>query len=493
MKKLNHWLMMGLVCMTMGASACSGSEDEPAVPEFPTEKTMNINAESEQAFSFNANMDWKLSSNKSWCTLQSAEMSGQNISGKAGSQSVKVKVSDAGQDFEQAEATLTLTMGGESKPIATIIRAGKDYELKIMNSEGKEITTLAIGAEGTISFSVDANFTFGVKSLPDWIEWTAQGNDITASVKEGFLKNPNNATVTLANAEGTASFQIPVTYTGMDPKKIIIQSADIESGSFWGWNVSLDGKTFTKKNDLTDETEEVKDKMTFNITALNDAYQPVYIEEVNGEYYFDNVDWIHLNANGETATLTIDAADKTRNGIVMVFPKAVYDEIKGNLKNNIISEGQIKYEYEQNYFLISLTQKDANASSFTVKIKNVTLVECTPGAEEMYLEYLKSEFAVQESDIATISVPANTPLWITPGLTAEEWNGGDGSSIIAIIPGGAELDFQADLKGEGGLVQGDKEYFLQITTPANFTEPIVLVFKGTDGLNKKVLLIMPVQ
>ena len=111
MKKLNEWLMMSLLALLLGTSACSagGEEEEaPAVPTFPTSQTFNVSANSEQIFSFTANMDWKLSSNKTWCTLASSVMEGQNISGQAGSQSVKIKISDEGQDFTETKATITL-------------------------------------------------------------------------------------------------------------------------------------------------------------------------------------------------------------------------------------------------------------------------------------------------------------------------------------------------------------------------------------------------
>ena len=498
MKKLNEWLMMSLVALSIGTSACSGGgEDEPAAPEFPTVKTLNMTANSEQSFTFSANMDWKLSSNKSWCTLESSEMKGQNISGKAGSQSVKVKVSDAGQDFDEAKATLTLSMGGKSQAVAEITRAGKAYELKVYDADGKVINTLSITSEATLIVSVEANFEFGVSNIPNWldVEMTAGENDrknVTLMVKEDYLKNAiTNASLTFADSKGNGPAPFPVSYAGMDPERIIIESMDIESGSFWDWNVSLDGKTFSKKNDMTDETDVIENKMSFNIKALNDGYQPVFIEEKDGEYVFEGVTWMHLGQNGEEATLTIDATDTTRKGVVMVFPTALYNKIKGDLKGNIISEGEIKYEYEQMFFLVSLTQKNTAASSFTVKIKNETEVACNAETDEEILGYLMSEYTVKAEEISTVHVPAKTPLFIIPGLSAEEWNGSSLSSCYIAYLGGEKLDLVKDLKGEAGLLDGDKEYYLQITLPDSFTKTIIIVFKGTDKTNKKVLVIKP--
>ena len=63
MKKFNDWLFMSLLLyVTLSFTACS--TDEEILPEFPEKATINGNANSEATFSFNANMDWRLSSNK---------------------------------------------------------------------------------------------------------------------------------------------------------------------------------------------------------------------------------------------------------------------------------------------------------------------------------------------------------------------------------------------------------------------------------------------
>ena len=172
MKKFKEWLFMGLTAvLVFGTSACSSSDDEPATPAFPDAvQTISCTAESEANFTFTANMEWKLSSNKAWCTLAGTGMEGQNISGKPGSQSIKVKVSGEGQSFESAKASLTLSMGGQSKVVAEVLRAGKAYELKVYDADGQEVKSLSISSEGTLEFSVEANFECGLIGIPNWLE-----------------------------------------------------------------------------------------------------------------------------------------------------------------------------------------------------------------------------------------------------------------------------------------------------------------------------------
>ena len=393
MKKLNEWLMMSLLALLLGTSACSagGEEEEaPAVPTFPTSQTFNVSANSEQIFSFTANMDWKLSSNKTWCTLASSVMEGQNISGQAGSQSVKIKISDEGQDFTETKATITLSMGGKNQTVAEVIRTAKAYELKVYDAEGNIINTFAITSEGTFEFIVEANFEFGAASVPNWltIELTVDTNTPSKkngkiTIKEEYFKNPQSATnIVFANELGSASFAIPTTYTGMDSKTIIIKSKDVENGSFWNWNISMDGKTFERNNDLTGTKDEIKEKMTFNVIALNDDYYPIFMEEFEGKYYFEDVNWMHLQKDGETAIFTVDASNKNRNGIALVVPAAVYNEIKNNIEGSILKNDTLKYEYEQKYFLLAFTQKsntDTSKTGFTVKHGPTWQdIQCTP-------------------------------------------------------------------------------------------------------------------
>ena len=496
MKKLNEWLMMSLVTLSLFVSACSSSsDDEPATPEFPTSKTINATAGSEQTFSFTANMDWKLSSNKAWCTLATTTMEGQNISGQTGSQSVKIKVSDAGQDFETATATLTLTMGGESKAVAEIIRAGKEHELKVYDANGNVVTSLSIGSEGTLTFSVEANFEVGVQ-YPNWmsVEVVAGENgkkNMTVVVKDDYTKNPiTGESLVFANSTGSVSVSFPISYAGMDPEKVIIKSKDIESGNFWNWTVSLDGKTFSKQNDLTNEINVINEKMTFNITALNDGYHPVFIKKSNDEYDFEEVEWMHLTQDGETAVLTVDATDKSRSGIVLVFPTATYNQIKNDLKGNIIEDGAVKYIYEQKYFLVSFTQKNDSETGFLVK-HGLTQKEITCNAEtdEELLEYIGSSYSVQT--IYSINATPDSPLIIYPNLSLDEWDVSSVSSFfINWLDGTSCTEEEMGMRPEGGLDGSNKPYIM-IRTPQQFNQAIFIVFKGIDTLNKKVLIIKP--
>jgi hypothetical protein len=258
----------------------------------------------------------------------------------------------------------------------------------------------------------------------------------------------------------------------------------------WGWNVSLDGKTFSRMNDLTSNEDVIEGKMSFNVIALNDAYKPVFIEERDGEYVFDKVEWMHLEADGETATLTVDASDKKRNGIVLVFPIAVYDIIKDDLRGNIIEEGEIKYEYEQRNLLVALTQKNEAGTGFIVK-NGLSQSEyaCEPETNEEYLAYFASEYSVEE--VYTTTIPVSSPIMIYPNLSIEEWDVSSLDSFLIRWLGGEQVtDEEMGQRPEGAMDGNDVQYMM-IRIPKDSTRSFFIVFKGRDTLNKKILLINP--
>lgn len=496
MKKLNVWLMMSVITMmAVATTACSSSEEEPAVPEFPAQKTISVTANSELNFAFTANMDWTLSSDEpSWCIFPDFGLKGEPAFGKAGSQSVKIKISDENQSFEEeSTATLIMNMGGTKEIVAKIVRAGKAYELKVFNAEGKEVQTLSITSEGTLDFAVEANFDCAA-TVPTWLE------DVVLKEKTGRLvvkedqsKNAQNGNITFANQNGSASFSIPVSYEGMDTSKIIIKSKDTESGSFdgWNWEVSLDGKTFSKSNDVSGTADEVKDKLTFSIIARNDEYTPVFASVTGGEYSFENVSWMHLAQEGETATLTVDATDKAREGYILVFPNSIYNEIKGNLKTNLLEKDEdgntvIKYEYEQKYFLISFKQKDANTGIRARIDRNTKDAVITNETDETILNKLQADYGITE--VFATQLGAAAPIIIFPEISDKE----TGCTVITLS--GREVDVHNELGGfEGSIFDSFSPNFcIQIITPNPFNEGIIVMFKDENGTYCKALVIRPV-
>lgn len=491
-------LKIGIIIMILlNISACSDNNDQLEQPVFPDIEIINVTEECEYIFNFTANIAWKLTSNAIWCTFPEVDGKAQTLSGVAGTHSVRLKISDENLKFNQTtNAKLTLSMDGISQVIAEINRSAKDYELTVFDSEGKETKSLLVGISGKLDFTVRANFDFAVTKNPDWVEEIVMQSDsnepyakkTTIVVKESFIKDSQiDNIIEFSNEQGSVVFPLLLSYTGMDPTKIIIKSNDVETGSFYNWEVSMDGKLFTKKNDMTNEYVEIKDKMSFNITAVDDNYTPVFMEEYNDEFYFDANEWMHLSQYGETALFTVDASDRERNGYVLVFPNDVYNRIKDNLKGNIIdTDGNIKYEYEQKYFLIAFSQKkEAEAGAFFIRngltwkeLENVKVTDSS------ILDYVNGNCMYYGEDIYFVNVDPGTSLIVYPQLSESIWTCdmgamimGDEYSIIESIV----LDPLID----------DTGHSIQFKVPETATKPIYIVIKDNLWEFLKVLVVIP--
>ena len=114
--------------------------------------------------------------------------------------------------------------------------------------------------------------------------------------------------------------------------------------------------------------------MQSTVTVYNDEFETVIFaatkkinDEGEEEFTYDfntTVDWLHAvtgtGSNKDKVTVTADTNRETaeRAATVMIFPKAVYDEIKGDWAGNLIDEstGDIKASYAGN-IMTSITQE----------------------------------------------------------------------------------------------------------------------------------------
>ena len=135
MKTLNlkrmNWIMALAMMLGVMFVSCSDDNDNGGVdtPVFPALQEMNCAAGESIELSFDANMDWQLSSNAAWCKFVNGEFTETLTSGKAGDgQKVQVAVSADGQNYdEDAVAEITMTMGEKSQVVFKITRAKKEY------------------------------------------------------------------------------------------------------------------------------------------------------------------------------------------------------------------------------------------------------------------------------------------------------------------------------------------------------------------------------
>lgn len=384
-------LIMVLAMMIMTAfTACSDDDNEGnKTVVFPELANISSAAGETTELSFEASADWELSSNAGWCKFQNGEFLESLIYGKAGKQTVTIMTSADGQNYnEDAVAEITLKMGNASQVIYKVTRAKREYADLVVSDEAGNIydRTHPLTIKGNTATSpvytvIKAQAENGVKigfTNPEWLSYvidekagTYQFTFNTANTSGLNPKYPitgNSYTLTFVTEDATTAktdkvrkVEIPVVYEGLQRDAIGI------SPTYLNALASVTGK------ELSDDTG-ILEQMQSTVTVYNDEFETVIFaatKEVNDEgeeeftYDFNTtVNWLHAvtgtGSNKDKVTVTADTNRETaeRAATVMIFPKAVYDEIKGDWAGNLIDEstGDIKASYAGN-IMTSITQE----------------------------------------------------------------------------------------------------------------------------------------
>lgn len=432
MKALNlksmSWFMALTMMIIVSFTGCSDSDDNTnTTPVFPELKSISCNAGETKEFTFDANLDWKLTSTAIWCKFEKDGTDEVALSGSAGKQTVIIKVTDDDQKPGEASvAKLELAMGGEKAFVAEITRSALGYELKIYDAEGNEIQELELGYETYVPFKVKANFRFAASDFPEWVKLE---NDALVGVAnkevQGGLQIINNEerekypivaadnnSITFSDEAGKASFSFPVYYKGMTPGKIEITKP---SNNAYDWIVSLNGKTFTQGE------VSIQEKMPFTIKTFKDEYEIVLMEKWNnGEIHViePNDKWMDYNKQKGAVNLTIEEftleqwGPTERAGYVIALSKDEYESIKDDLESALVEQKEdrsydITYKYAQNNLLVAFTQKEVQSTEgqiFTVTNGQNPLesIECTL-YEGDDANSLKTKYAVK--DVFEVQAP----------------------------------------------------------------------------------------
>ena len=513
--------MMFIVSFT----SCSDDKEEGATtPVFPEEQAISCNAGETKVLTFDANMTWQLSSTAAiWCKFEVNGEDKEVVKGEAGKQSITIKVTDAAQEIgKTSEAQLKLDMGGETKVIATVTRSAKGYSLKIYDAEGNEITTeqgLEVGYKKQISFTVKANFRFAATSFPEWVildggsmagevndkeegELKIQAtNGLTVKENGEYEKWPVEAgkdsknVITFADEAGNASFSFPVFFKGMGAEDINITEPELNSR--YGWNVSLDGKTFKLAGSM-DGGENVitfNDKMEFTVVSLKDEYEVVLLDAFNhwqtGKKVIEEMNsyssWIKYTKNGNKVTLTVNELNPdmeeydSRECYALVIPKAQYEQIKEDIVANLVTTNEegdqdLVYIYGQNNLLINLVQEEekADGESFEILKGGYMPLTCNKVTDESILNKFH-DYSV--TAVYSVEVPKTenyNNVSINPLLS--NWSNTNGYSIYNTKDDSENTE----------VVPEPGENNIAIDVPEN---PIYIVFKDKNGVNKKILMV----
>lgn len=485
----NYWFFLGLMMTMLCFTACS-EDDEEVIPVFPTETESITGAAGEsKTLSFTANMQWNLSSDKTWCLLGTEQK--QNISGNAGEQNVTITINNDGLTFSEESAKIILTMGTESKTIATVTRDAKEYEFQIKDAEGNVVETLEISASATATYFAEANFEFAAvydETLMTITKGEAEEGtynyEISIEIKE--TKNPINKEVTFQNEAGSAVYTYSIEYAGMDPMDIIFNP-----GSAWGTYVTTDGaKYYNLLN--TDNVNDAPYKAT--ITALNDEYTLVYYrydsEWGMTQYQSHEKPWFTVSDDTK-GNLSVSFEENTgaeRKGYIFAFSNAFYETIKDDMDKFIVEDTNASVweiaTKAENYLVAEFIQEaneDVTATGFTVKLQGYLDVETTKVTDPDILAFVAGECMYSGSEVYSISVEPGSFLQIFPNLPEDQWN-------CEMYPMFIGINDEV-LGYEPGIWDDGKHYF-SITVPET-SEPFFISIHSNWTAFHKVLIIYP--
>ena len=535
MKALNlksmSWIMALAMMFIVSFTGCSDDDGEdggPIAPVFPELKETNCGANETTEISFEANLDWEISSNAGWCKFINGEISESIMSGKAGKQTIKIAVSADGQNYnDDAIAEITLKMGEKSQVIYKIKRAKKEYsDLVITDEEGNvydaehPLTIKGNNISIPIYTSLKAQAEDGMEigfTNPEWL--TYRINEETGMYEFTFntdneeglnIKYPiaqGNGVLVFATADAETAktdkirkVEIPLIYEGVQADAIGI------SPTHMNVIVKPDGQSI-----ISGET--TSSELVSTIIARNDEFHIIeFVQTYNsaeGAYTYDfsddgDVDWVQsvigTGENKDKITLTVESnegADE-REAIVMVFPKVIYDKIKEDLAGNILKDGDIKTIYNTNIMsTLKQEKEEIQAERITFKAQYAYM----PGDGMMDIESnmmmsVRIEDLKESENVSDYNVENNN-VWkaIIPKDLSEMCTSNE---MVLCVEGidmatgqyVTENSSISDVHGETVTGSGYDENWqsIQITgwgiyfdNPASYSGNYQLVVKGEDG------------
>lgn len=535
MKALNlksmSWIMALAMMFIVSFTGCSDDDGEdggPIAPVFPELKETNCGANETTEISFEANLDWEISSNAGWCKFINGEISESIMSGKAGKQTIKIAVSADGQNYnDDAIAEITLKMGEKSQVIYKIKRAKKEYsDLVITDEEGNvydaehPLTIKGNNISIPIYTSLKAQAEDGMEigfTNPEWL--TYRINEETGMYEFTFntdneeglnIKYPiaqGNGVLVFATADAETAktdkirkVEIPLIYEGVQADAIGI------SPTHMNVIVKPDGQSI-----ISGET--TSSELVSTIIARNDEFHIIeFVQTYNsaeGAYTYDfsddgDVNWVQsvigTGENKDKITLTVESnegADE-REAIVMVFPKVIYDKIKEDLAGNILKDGDIKTIYNTNIMsTLKQEKEEIQAERITFKAQYAYM----PGDGMMDIESnmmmsVRIEDLKESENVSDYNVENNN-VWkaIIPKDLSEMCTSNE---MVLCVEGIGMTTGQyvtenssiSDVHGETVTGSGYDENWqsIQITgwgiyfdNPASYSGNYQLVVKGEDG------------
>lgn len=365
-----------------------------AVGPIPGAIERECKAGDKPTISFSVAGDWKLSSDQVWCKFVTSGGELQEMAGGTGQHVITLKITDENNGNQWSTANITMKKDGKQGIIAKIKRHPKELYIKLYDVTDTPIKTFKIGYEDWVPTRIEGNFRYAATEIPEWIEVATKHEDGTIEITNSITGAPGEAievltrivndgererqkitaedgyVIEFSDEEGLNKFEFAIVYDGMGTDKLTFVGP---TSGYYGWDVSLDGKTFRYTDPTNNTATTFSDELEYTITAQDNLYNIIYFEKVISrgvaEYkYFEETNqnsWMHFNK--ERMALTIDEHNGhgPRFGMVMALPTKIYNTIRASVLESIFESDAssgialpiVKEDYTR-FILIEFTQRD---------------------------------------------------------------------------------------------------------------------------------------
>ncbi len=385
-------IMSILAIMLIAVLGISCSKDKVGL--IPNATVIECKAGERPTISFSAGGDWQLSSDAVWCKFITSGGELQEMAGAAGQHTITLKITDDNNNNQWSVANIIMKMGDKSGIIATIKRHPKELYIKLYDVTDTPTKVMKLGYVDYVTTRIEANFRFAAIDLPEWIEVAHKpdnGNIETINAITGVpgeqtevlmrivndgerektkITKDDGYVITLSDESGEHTFEFPIEYDGMGTDALTFMGP---ADNYYGWNVSLDGKTFNYNDPISGTTTIYHDELQYIITAQDDIYHILFFEKrlkrgIPDYVCYEETNtncWMHFNKEEMTFSVDEHTGSTPRHGMVMAIPSKIYNTIRATIKESIfeydtssgINVESVKEDYTK-YILIEFTQRD---------------------------------------------------------------------------------------------------------------------------------------
>ena len=486
-------------CVLVACNDNNESENVVLKPIFDTPLRLSCAVNESKEINFTSDTEWKLVSGAIWCRLSlDGENFSYSVSGKKGANTILVKVGNEAAEFCESATELKIIRQNNEETIATVLRAPEEYLFSIVaveESEEKELQSIAMNENGSVTFNAYANFNFGITENPEWlsdiivskIDNNPYRRELSLKVLSEYEPFKKDGRLKFEDEGANASFVYDIVYPGMNPRKI-----QIEGDAFENWTLSGDGSTFSNKNAVSGKEILWNDSVVYNVKALNYDCRYLFLQE-DGENLLQMTDedgWLAVTQNSDspsevyvTGKAFPENMEGSRKGYVFAFPAAINDSI---MELYAAAPDLSFIDAANENLMMAVTQVSDYVDltkGFSVLVDDEA-TECFKESDKAIISMVNSLYDV--SEIYAVSADSDTKITAYTNLTYGNWSNDDIKNIAVLDAAGNIISDPVSAIGLELVTTADNEQYFALTAQA---KPVVVLLLDDNGECVKALVI----